>query len=100
MLKSLEIDKFLCKDDLIQCLILGLVWPWSSTHFIKRTSCFNCGFLLDNNIPLHFQCEMNTEKIFFLLNSPHFWCQSCEFAIYDHYPEDECKHCYNFELTK
>lgn len=90
----LDITDFLRKDDFLMCLRLGLLWPWTSTHFIAAPKCNGCGFIPNlSNYPLHFVSTMNAGQIKVLLNCQFFWCQRCNLAMFDHYPTDGSEYC-------
>lgn len=90
----IDINKFLTKSDFIILISMNLKWPWTSTHFIRADRCFGCGFLITNDEtkPTHF--IVTEENVKYMINFDFFWCPRCaSFAVYDHYPEDECEYC-------
>lgn len=88
-----DVDKFLSKVDFIEMIRAHLKWPWSLTHFIFSSRCYGCGFqIVRGNRPLHFVLTDNNVNN--LLRYGLFWCPHCKyFAIYNHFPEDECEYC-------
>lgn len=90
----MDVDKFLTKSDFIILIRTHVRWPWVSTHFIRADRCFGCGVLIfsDETKPRHF--IVTQENVKYLINFDFFWCTHCaSFAMYDHYPEDECEYC-------
>lgn len=89
----LDVDNFLSKDDYRLC-INDLKWPWKKTHFVKLNDCIMCHLPTDPSLPRHFSCRTDTSITFRILcEIKNFWCVSCKFAIYEHYPNDECHFC-------
>lgn len=94
MVAFLDVDKFITRNDLKN--LKRRKWPWRRTHFILSSNCYNCDSPTTNNtrIPAHFVVT-GSDKVIQLLKHNFFWCQTCSvFSIYDHFPEDECNHCY------
>lgn len=92
----LDVDNFLTIKDFQ--LLKQCNWPWTNTHFILSDKCFGCGFLTVCNEaqPAHFIIE-NKEYVKSVLYLNFFWCKNClNCSIYDHYPDDECEFCFNF----
>lgn len=91
-----DIDTFLDKGLFYHILTNNLTWPWKKTHFLIRFNCFICEKdVIDlHNRPQHIIADMNIrDNIIYFLDSSEFWCSFCGFAVYDHYPKDECDYC-------
>lgn len=88
-----NIDKFLEKKDLQICVQNNFTWPWAQTHFILLETCYGCKNKTEENLPLHFILAMTKEDVKILSAATFFWCQTCHFSVYDHFPSDECDHC-------
>lgn len=102
ILKYIDIDKFLTKNDFQKYIDQKLTWPWPETHFIRSQKCFGCGQFFNAlpNGPHHFVIKMSIEHAKALIRSSLFWCSSCTvFTIYDHYIEEECEHCHKNNAT-
>lgn len=95
MVIVIDVDMFFKRNDFIKYYKAKVRWPWRSTHFILRKNCIACGFTTNNeNSSLnHFVLPMKRVDLLMLANSSIFWCSVCHYAIYDHYPEDECLFC-------
>lgn len=96
MVVVMDVDCFINKKKIR--MLKNKKWPWNITHFILSDKCVACGYATSttNAIvtqkPHHFIMVQN--DMLTLLQSNFFWCQNChEFAIYDHYPWDECEVC-------
>lgn len=89
MVIKTDVDFFFKKSDLKKFFKDKNVWPWQSTHFILQKECYSCGARKENNVN-HFVLPMKLNDIKMLIQSSFFWCDVCDYAIYDHYPEDEC----------
>lgn len=97
VLKYIDIDKFLTKNDFQRYIDQRLTWPRAETHFTRLQECFGCGQFPDAtpNAPYHFIIKMSIEHAKAIIKSSVFWCNYCTvFTIYDHYIEDECEFCY------
>lgn len=89
----LDVDNYLNISDYRLC-IHQLKWPWEETHFIKLNVCVMCHLPADPSLPRHFFCRTDTKITFRMLcDAKNFWCGYCMFAIYEHYPGDECQFC-------
>lgn len=91
-----DIDTFLDKSLFYHILTNNLRWPWEETHFIIRHYCFNCKEVVVDlhNWPRHIVADMNIpENMIYFIDSTELWCSYCEFALYDHFPKDECTYC-------
>lgn len=100
ILKYMDINKFLTKNDFHCYINRKLTWPWLKTHFIQSNKCVGCG--KNENMATsghrHFILIMNIPIAMALLKSLSFWCQYCgTYTIYEHYPEDECLYCHKNE---
>lgn len=86
----MDVDKFLTRQDFKN---MKLKWPWKLTHFVLLEKCFGCKSDVDGfTRPSHF--VLRSHKISSLKRTPFFWCNNCGyFAIYIHYPSDECTYC-------
>lgn len=93
MVVFLHVDNYLNKEDYRLC-IYDLKWPWKETHFVKMNVCAMCRLPTNPKLLSHFFCRTDIDNNFqVLFNTKLFWCPRCMFAIYDHYPSDECQLC-------
>lgn len=90
MVDVIDVDRFFQKSDFEIYFNNKLKFPWPVTHFILQKQCFYCGAKIKNAIIYHFALVMKSDDVKMLLESSFFWCKNCNYAIYDHYPEDEC----------
>lgn len=89
-----DVDKFLTSYDLEQFYVDHAKWPWPITHFIIMENCFGCKLKVNNSTRTqHFTRIMDNTDIWNLLQSSYFWCDFCEFSVYDHFTDDECYYC-------
>lgn len=97
MVIFLDVDGFLRRSDFEQLLNNDLIWPWDTVHFILRTHCINCALVVNilPTQPQHIIIDLNFGyNVLILLEQSWFWCSNCTFALYDHYPQDECEYCH------
>lgn len=92
MVVVIDVDTFFKRNDFIHFYKAKLQWPWDSTHFILQNWCIHCDTSINitNSVVEHFVLPMNFDDFKKLYNSSFMWCKFCEYAIYDHFPEDEC----------
>lgn len=93
MVIYLDVDKYLNKADYRMC-IKEMKWPWKETHFVRVNKCFVCGLPTNPKLMRHFFRRTDINITFQqLINTKFFWCDKCMFAVYEHYPSDECEFC-------
>ncbi|ABF70558.1 hypothetical protein [Trichoplusia ni ascovirus 2c] len=73
-------------------------WPWDETHFVRRAYCVSCKnpSPIPLNYPEHFVIVGKENVLKKLIGESifaYYFCINCPYAVYDHYPKDECEVC-------